>query len=376
VNGSIQGRAVILRSNPVAPDPRVEKLAKTLVKNDWRVMTLAWDRTGQMGKFEEDPSTGSLYRLRLKARFGSGIKNLPALLIWQVYLLFSLLSHHRRYDVIHACDFDTVLPALLVGKLMGKPVVFDIFDLYADSVRATPKPILKIISQMETLAINRAAAVILADDSRKQQIAGSRPKKLIVVYNSPAEDVPTPSEHISGEGFRLVYVGLLVRERGLAEVIEIVRRHPDWQFALAGFGGDEEEILERARDCANIRWHGRVDYRTALGLTAAADAVFAIYDPAVPNHRYSSPNKVFEAMMLGKPLVVARGTNMDKLVEANECGLLVDYGQVEQIERVFGALAGDPGLRRRLGANGTTAYKERYSWEIMSQRITRLYSEL
>jgi glycosyltransferase involved in cell wall biosynthesis len=377
VSGIFQGRVAILRSNPVAPDPRVEKLARALIESGRRVLIFAWDRTGKLPKREEGSSIGSLYRMRLRARYGSGLKNLPFLLVWQAFLAVRLISHHRRYDAIHACDFDTVLPALIFGRLFGKKVVFDIFDLYSDSVRGTPAPILKIIAWAEFLAINNADAVILADDSRKQQIAGSQPNKIEVVYNSPAEPegikaLPKRAE----KALCLVYVGLLVKERSLAEVIEIVGRHPDWFLDLAGFGGDQEMILRLAEEHSNICWHGRVDYATALKLTAGADLVFAIYDPAVPNHRYSSPNKVFEAMLLEKPLVVAHGTNMDRIVEAHQCGVVVQYGHVETIEQVLEALAADPGLRQRLGENGGAAYRQHYSWSIMKERIFRLYCEL
>ena len=53
-----------------------------------------------------------------------------------------------------------------------------------------------------------------------------------------------------------------------------------------------------------------IDYESALELYAKCDLMFALYDPAIPNHRYSAPNKVYEAMLLGKPIIVAEGTGV------------------------------------------------------------------
>ena len=368
-------RVAVLRSNPVAPDPRVEKLAQSLVDSGRLVFVVAWDRSGQQPTREKETPIGNIFRMRLKARYGSGIKNVPFLLIWQVYLVVWLCAHRWAYDVIHACDFDTVLPALFMRRAFRKKVVFDIFDFYSDSVRNTPGVILKAISRAERRAINSADVVILADESRKQQISESTPNKLVVVYNSPVDAAVIPSRSLRA-GFRLAYVGLLVEERSLLEVIEIVGRHPEWGFDLAGFGGDETKIVRQASKYPNITWHGRVDYSTALSLMADADLLFAIYDPSVANHRYSSPNKVFEAMLLAKPLLVARDTNMDRIIEENHCGVVVEYGQQGQIERAMEDFASDPNTARQLGANGRLAYEKHFSWEIMKKRILELYSEL
>jgi glycosyltransferase involved in cell wall biosynthesis len=111
-------------------------------------------------------------------------------------------------------------------------------------------------------------------------------------------------------------------------------------------------------------------------LSASADVLFATYDPAIPNHRYSSPNKTFETMMLGKPTVVARGTNMDRIIRQADCGLVVRYGDVEELEAVLSRLAEEPGLRQRLGENGRRAYEAAYDWHLMRQCLLALYADL
>ncbi len=369
---------VFCRSNPIAPDPRVEKAASALADAGYGVMIIGWDRSGTF------PTSAclrrmSLHRLPIRARYGTGLHNFPPLLRWQWGLLLWLLRHRQRYDIIHACDFDTVLPALLCKWLLGKRVVYDIFDFYADHLRATPGWIKRIIRWVDLRVINRVDALILSDESRREQIRGADPRQSAVILNTPPDlRAQFDQREISGstEGLRLVYVGLLQRERGLFDLLYLLAQYPSWRLDLAGFGGDQEQILTRAESLSNLHWHGRVPYQRALVLTAAADVVLALYDPALPNHRYASPNKVFEAMMLAKPVVSAQDTHIDGVVEQHRCGLVVPYGQLKALEQTLTSLEDDPALRRILGVNGRRAYERFYSWSIMQDRLLRLYAQM
>ncbi len=381
----MKSRLVICRSNPIAPDPRVEKEARTLSQAGHDVTLIGWDRTGKLP--EKDQVQGiSFIRLPIKAEYAAGMLNLPQLLRWQWGLLIWLVRHRHEYELIHACDFDTVLPALVCRTIWHKKVVYDIFDFYADHLRATPEWIKKTIRAIDLRCVSMADAVILADDSRWEQIQGSQPRRSAVIYNSPEDHLcnqqsgesedQTFSQRPENSLLHIVYIGLIQVERGLFELIGVLREHPRWSLAMAGFGGDEVQVLEQIQDMPNINWHGRVSYQEALQLSSAADTLIATYDPTIPNHRYSSPNKIFEAMMLGKPIVVAQDTNMDRIINQAECGLVVTYGDESALESALLRLETEPELCLRLGANARKAYESTYSWKIMQDRLLKLYAEL
>ena len=357
----------------------MEKEALSLAAAGYQVRALGWDRTAQLPELERREGI-EIHRLSIKADFGQGLGNLPQLLRWQWGLGIYLARHHDEFDLLHACDFDTILPALAAGCLWKKTVVYDVFDFYAEHLRRTPAWVKNLIRRFDLWALTRADGVILADDSRRAQIAGAHPRRETIIYNSPSDAgaalAPEWEIHPPGSKLRLVYVGLFQVERGLFEMLDVMREHPEWSLVMAGFGGDQDRIEALAERLPNVTCLGRVPYDRALRLSAAADVLFATYDPSIPNHRYSSPNKVFEAMMLGKPIVVARLTNMDKIIEENDCGLVVEYGSVDELERSLSRLAGDPLLRDRLGAAGRRAYERQYGWSQQERRLLDLYREL
>ena len=367
---------LICRSNPVAPDPRVEKCANTLINAGYPVRILAWDRSGTHLPNEMKDNV-SIERIQIRGKFGSGTRNLIALLRWQIELGLWLARNHQNIQIIHACDFDTVIPAVIAKKIWGLKVIYDIFDFYADHVR-TKSWIRNLIRTVDRRIISRVDAVILVDEARRIQIEDCQVKRCEIIYNSPPDRLQSlksnSNERFPKNSFQIGYVGMMLKDRGLLELIQVLKKHPEWQFELAGFGGDESFILSAARELPNIHWHGKIDYQSSLELYFHSDVILATYDPAIPNNRLGSPNKIFEAMMLGKPVIVAENTNMDRAIREARAGFVIRYGDLEALENALQSLAENPDLGSKLGTAGRSAYENLYSWSKMETRIINLYN--
>jgi len=366
-------KVVMLRSNPVDADPRVEKEAEALKKAGYEVEVVGWDREGNL-KVIESTNFGLVKRIRIKAQFGNGLYNLPHLIRWQVALLHYLMK--SKFDVIHSCDFDTVLPAIIVGRIRRKKVIYDIFDFYADMLRKTPEFIKKLIRILDYYIINKVDAVIIADVSRSKQIYGTHPKRIEVIYNTPKDVKDQYHNDVKNPTFRIGYVGLLQVERGLLEMINVVGKHPDWILEIGGYGGDENKIKQEISHFPNIVFHGKVKYSKSLEISSRATVLFATYDPKVPNHKYSSPNKLFEAMMLGKPIIISEGSTMCDIVRRYNNGIIVEYGNQQKLEEALLKLSNDPGLVEKMGKQSRKAYEGEFGWAVMEKRLIDLYSKV
>ncbi|MFA5603119.1 MAG: glycosyltransferase, partial [Bacilli bacterium] len=124
----------------------------------------------------------------------------------------------------------------------------------------------------------------------------------------------------------------------------------------------------------NIKYYGRVNYSEALKMYSTCDIMFAIYDPTVPNHRYSAPNKVYEAMMLGKPIIVSKGTGVDKIVEKEKIGICIDYTE-KDLQNALDYLTENPKVIKEMGNRAKKVF-ESYSWDRMRDRLINLYEEI
>lgn len=101
----------------------------------------------------------------------------------------------------------------------------------------------------------------------------------------------------------------------------------------------------------------------------------AIYDPTVPNHYYAAPNKFYESLALGKPLIMARNTGMASVVAQNGLGEVIDYNEAslnQALDRLIADKSGFPELAQR----AKTLYREQYSWPKMEDKIVKLYNDI
>jgi glycosyltransferase involved in cell wall biosynthesis len=123
----------------------------------------------------------------------------------------------------------------------------------------------------------------------------------------------------------------------------------------------------------NVKYKGLLPPNEALFLEASSNLLVALYNPELLWNNITLPNKLFEAMMCGIPIL----TNIaHDVVSETECGLIVEYGNVEQIKKAIVTLQDNPALRKRLGENGRKAFLEKYNWDVMEQRLYKAYESL
>lgn len=323
------------------------------------------------------PSNPSVvnYEIQLADVAGRGLNNIFHLIIYQIRVLLWLLRHGKAFDAFHAFDLDAGFPALLAAKLHRRPLIYHIADFYTDSRPGIPGKLKGLVRSLEFFVIARAALTIICTEERAKQIEGSKPRKLLVIHNSPICQPEIPTSPRRGDSrLHLCYVGSLEEKRFIRSALEVVARDPRVQLTIAGMGTLEKFVEEASGRHPNINYLGRVSYQEALQLYSACDLMFAVYDPAVPNHRYSAPNKVYEAMMLGKPLIVAKNTGFDVLIEKEGIGLGIEYSQQAFQQALDNCLA-NPDVLKEMGKRAKKIYAK-YSWSAMRERLLQAYKEI
>lgn len=377
-------RILITRSNPIAPDSRAEKEAESLTHLGHRVIFLAWDRSSQYSEkkdiLKNAYGSADIYRFGIPSTFGAGIKNLRALRDFQKVTYHWMLQHRDEFDAIHACDFDNGIVAKKAAKRLNKLFVYDIFDYYS-ACHKIPFKLNGVVASAENNIISSADATIICSEQRVEQIQGSKPKKLFIIHNAPHMGLLSAAS----EGFELQtdgtsrikigYVGILSRARLLEEIVKFVSGRTDIEFHIGGFGQLESFMRENADQFSNIFFYGKLPYPDALALEMQMDILTAIYDPSVPNHYYAAPNKFYEALMLGKPLIMIKNTGMDKIVKDAKIGEVIDFSK-EGFEKGVDKLISYRGKWDEIAEREKAIFNSDFSWEIMEGRLGELYSGL
>ena len=113
-------------------------------------------------------------------------------------------------------------------------------------------------------------------------------------------------------------------------------------------------------------------YDDVLKLEMNCDILFATYNPKILNHKYSAPNKVYEAMALGKPIIVCRNTGVDELVEKEKIGFVIDYNADQFIKTIKQIDAKNYDL---IAKKCIQLYKNKYSWDSMEKELLKNVKE-
>ena len=364
---------IYIRAANIYDESRATKEIFSLASAGHKVHVLGWNRNGVAHeKVKEvfskyaDSVSFDFYDNKLDPNKGNSIIKL---LSWDRWVLRTL-KKIKDIDVVHACDFDSGFAAYRYCRHKRKKLVYDIYDYYIDA-HHVPKPVESIIERLEIKIINYAHTTIICTKERKEQINKATPKKLVIICNSPdVSDVAFREEE-----YDYAYCGSLCERPLLSEILNANEDNSKFKMMFAGNGAFKEKIQELSVKYDNVTYLGSIPYSDVLDYEAKSKVISAIYDPVLRNHRLCAPNKFYEAMALAKPIIVCRGTGIDKVVEENNIGLVIDYS-AEQFYIALETLVINDALRTEMGERAKALYESQYNWSIMEQRLLALYDTL
>lgn len=363
-------RVLVLRSkSPAGIEPRIDKEAMALARAGYDVSVYLWDRRCEFPRSESRDGY-RITRLRRRGSYG-GPDLVIRLPLWWFRCLLQVAT--TRPDIVHAVDFDSALPAVLSKRIFCHRLVYDIFDFYGDMIALPLSGSMRSrIARWERGVVSAADLVIIADLARRAQLGDATPRRLVEVMNVPEERAFPPKR---GTEFVVFYGGMIARDRGLTQLVAACE-DSGAKLVVAGHGPDEGTLLPRIESSPAARFLGNVPYAEVLENTAAADAIVALYDPVVPGNRFASPNKLFEAMMLEKPVIVSDGTRPADIVRDVGCGIVVPYGDTDALRDALERLMLSPHEAQTMGTRGRAAYLARFNWKEMERRLLDAYREL
>ena len=212
-------------------------------------------------------------------------------------------------------------------------------------------------------------------------------KRTEVLYNSTDLSIFKNIERPSDKSKIIIcHEGSLKFDRGLKEMVIVIKklkeRYDNFCFLIVGdVFGKEKEFLEK--EIKNYGIDDVIDKTGWLPYDKVGEAIancsigVIFMDPSLSENIYfSTPNKLFNYMRYGLPVVTVDFPEIRRIVLNNNCGIVVKERTVTAFVDALSLLIENEELRKKMGENGKKALLERYSWEVMEGRLLRVYREL
>lgn len=367
-------KILMLLSNAFDPDPRVHREAKALVDAGYDVTIIGWDRDRKVVSCEIVDGI-RVERIYVNSTHGRGSTQMFFLLLFWIKAFFACIN--RKIDVVYAHDFDTLPVGFLLAKLKRRRLVYDTHESYVDMVHWLPKLIRSAIVCCENFIMKRTDLVITVGDLLKQHLLSRGANNVCIVGNwqDPEKfifDDAIISEEKKRLGIRsgqkvICFIANLGNERKIPEIIEAVASMEDYFLILGGNGTCAVLAKEASLKFNNITYLGYVASSKVPLYTAIADIIFYGFDQDNPNARFSAPNKLFESLAAGKPIVTGSFGEIGKIVKEADCGIVIhDYKPRSLIAALKGVELNE---LLRYGANAKSAALRRYTWKAASDSL-------
>lgn len=380
------GAVVYLRDDDYPWDVRVEKICAALTGAGYDVHIVARNRA--RAPRTERLAEGTVHRMPawplLPARVDAAL-GFPAFFNprWVAHLARVVRAVRPR--AIVARDLPLCPTAIGVGRLLGVPVLLDMAENYPamtreiwDARRQRAADVLvrnpAAVAAVERWCLPRVDGVlaVVEESAARVRSLGVPEGRVHVVSNTPPRAhalAPRGAPARRERALEVVYLGLLEIPRGVAELVDAVAllraRGVAVRATVVGDGRDAEIFRDRARarglDERLLRFTGYVPRARALELVAAADV------GVVPHHasdlwNSTIPNKLFDYMAAGLPVVTSDAAPAARIVRETGAGVVFRAGDAESLAAALARLAPEP-ARRALGEAGRRAVLERYHWE-------------
>ena len=302
------------------------------------------------------------------------------------------LALRQAADVYAIHDPELLPVAVLLRLLRRRPIIYDVHEDVPASIRnrrwllAPLRPLVAVLYRLvERLSLRFIAGLTLADHAYKKYYGG---RKTLTVLNYPLTSYAGLYHEFSPPADGppvLIYTGSITRLRGLYDMIEIIRRvaktHPDVRLQLVGPVSSDEErrhagmLIERYELADRIEFTGPVSHGEVHRLILRADVGLALLHPD-PNYLSSLPTKMFEYMMMGRPVIVSDFPMWAEIVRDAQCGHAVHAGDLDAAVAAVCDLLGDAERRQRMGADGRHAVLEKFNWDREGERMVAFYREI
>jgi glycosyltransferase involved in cell wall biosynthesis len=260
----------------------------------------------------------------------------------------------------------------------GRPVVFNPLVSLADTLvgdrgrfRAGSLAA-RTLERIDRHAFRSADLVVADTDAHARFLEQLTGRDHFAVCFVGAEDRLFTPAWVPQAPFTALFVGKLIPLQGVETILAAARAAPDIPFRVVGSGQLDPLLESRPANVEHVAW---LEYEQLPGAIQAAGCALGIFG-TTPKAQRVIPNKAFQALACGAPLITADTPAARELLVDGESALLVPPGDAPALAAAIGRLAADGELALRVGAGGRAAYERAASEAVLGRRWRALIEAL
>lgn len=323
-----------------------------------------------------------LYRLILKLCPFSYIRYLT------YYFRSFRLARQLRPDVYHAHDLVTLPAAYLAARINGGKVVYHSNELWLDLAGKQRSKINRyLVTRIESFLIRRTDANIMVGESGSKYLAEKyHIDPPIVILNVPYYRLYQPSElfyeklDISRDRKIVLYMGVISEHKGIEEAIKSIKYLSNCDLVIFGFGyqpyiSSLKKLIEIEGFRDRVHFFDAVPFDEVTRYAMSAHISLVLHQNLGLNYYYVTPNKLFESIGAGLPVVGSNFPEIKRFIDSFHFGLTCDPTNPKEIANAINYLLSDNDRYETMRRNALEAAKT-LNWENESRKLISLYEEL
>jgi len=366
--------AVVSVINDLATDHRVQKTCFVLLEAGYEVVL-----HGRVLKNSIPLPNWPFKARRVRLLFNKG----PLFyLFYNLRLFFFLLF--SKSELLYANDLDTLPANYLVARLKKVPLIYDSHELFCDVPELLKTPLKrKIWQRVESYIVPKLKFCITVNES----IAGIFTRKygvpFLSVRNIPSKPQTLKSKSKTELGLsEFTYVLILQgaglnMDRGAEELIQSMQFIENTVLLIIGSGDKWDEMKALSHSLLldkKIRFIPKLPRMELLEYTSMADLGLSLDKNTNPNYYYSLPNKVFDYIHCGVPVLASRLPEIEAILTQYGVGTFIDTHEPRHIAEKINQLLGSKELETY--RVNTSKAKEVLSWEFEKQKLKDLLNDM